>query len=59
MVTRSVYSTKTPGEDTDVSTSVAATFRKSGIIVREGFGEIESFEKTNIGIRKGINHIPS
>ena len=38
-------------EDEDVSAAVAAAFRESGIVVREGFGTIESFEKTPTGIR--------
>jgi dihydrolipoamide dehydrogenase len=40
-----------PTEDEDVSTAVAAAFRESGIVVREGFGSIESFEPTPAGIR--------
>ena len=40
-----------PTEDEDVSAAVAAAFRKSGIIVRENFGDIESFEKTPSGVR--------
>ena len=35
-----------PTEDEDVSAAVAAAFRESGIVVREDFGTIESFEKT-------------
>jgi pyruvate/2-oxoglutarate dehydrogenase complex dihydrolipoamide dehydrogenase (E3) component len=38
-------------EDEDVSTAVAAAFRKSGMVVREDFGIIESFEKTPTGVR--------
>ena len=38
-------------EDEEVSAAVAAAFRRSGIVIREGFGEIESFEKTTSGIR--------
>lgn len=38
-------------EDEDVSTAVAAAFREAGIVVREDFGTIESFEKTPAGIR--------
>ena len=30
---------------------VAAAFRRAGIAVREGFGTIESFEKTPSGVR--------
>jgi pyruvate/2-oxoglutarate dehydrogenase complex dihydrolipoamide dehydrogenase (E3) component len=40
-----------PTEDEDVSAAVAATFRESGIVVREDFGDIESFEKTPSGVR--------
>lgn len=40
-----------PTEDEDVSTAVAAAFRQSGIVVHEGFGAIESFEKTPGGVR--------
>lgn len=38
-------------EDEDVSAAVARAFREAGIAVQEGFGEIESFEKTPIGVR--------
>jgi len=40
-----------PTEDEDVSAAVAAAFRQSGIVVRESFGAIESFEKTPNGVR--------
>jgi len=40
-----------PAEDEDVSAAVANAFRGSGIVVREDFGEIESFEKTPSGVR--------
>src|SRR5436190_17872579 len=40
-----------PAEDEEVSATVAATFRESGIVVREDFGVIESFEKTSTGVR--------
>jgi pyruvate/2-oxoglutarate dehydrogenase complex dihydrolipoamide dehydrogenase (E3) component len=40
-----------PAEDEDVSAAVAAAFRGSGIVVRESFGGIESFEKTPSGVR--------
>src|SRR6266436_775178 len=40
-----------PTEDEDVSPAVAAAFRDSGIVVRENFGNIESFEKTPRGVR--------
>ena len=38
-------------EDEDVSAAVAAAFRASGIVVRESFGTIESFETTPSGVR--------
>jgi pyruvate/2-oxoglutarate dehydrogenase complex dihydrolipoamide dehydrogenase (E3) component len=38
-------------EDEDVSTAVAAAFREAGIVVRESFGVIQSFEKTANGVR--------
>src|SRR5512133_3211379 len=40
-----------PSEDEDVSAAVSAAFRESGIVVRENFGAIESFEKTPTGVR--------
>src|SRR4029079_11326949 len=40
-----------PSEDEDVSAAVSAAFRESGIVVRENFGTIESFEKTPAGVR--------
>jgi pyruvate/2-oxoglutarate dehydrogenase complex dihydrolipoamide dehydrogenase (E3) component len=40
-----------PTEDEEVSAAVAAAFRKSGIVVRENFGAIESFEKTPNGVQ--------
>jgi pyruvate/2-oxoglutarate dehydrogenase complex dihydrolipoamide dehydrogenase (E3) component len=40
-----------PTEDEDVSAAVAAAFRKSGMVVHENFGAIESFEKTPNGVR--------
>ena len=40
-----------PTEDEDVSAGVAAAFRESGIVVRENFGDIQSFEKTPSGVR--------
>jgi pyruvate/2-oxoglutarate dehydrogenase complex dihydrolipoamide dehydrogenase (E3) component len=40
-----------PTEDEDVSSAVAAAFRDSGMVVREGFGDIESFERTPRGVR--------
>ena len=38
-------------EDEDVSAAVAAAFRAAGVMVRENFGAIESFEKTPTGVR--------
>ena len=43
-------------EDEDVSTAVAAAFRDSGIVVRENFGTIDSFEKTPAGIRMNFTN---
>jgi pyruvate/2-oxoglutarate dehydrogenase complex dihydrolipoamide dehydrogenase (E3) component len=40
-----------PTEDEDVSAAVAAAFRETGIVVREDFGTIESFERTPGGVR--------
>jgi len=40
-----------PAEDEEVSAAVATAFRESGIVVRENFGAIESFEKTPAGVR--------
>jgi len=40
-----------PTEDEEVSSSVADAFRDSGVVVRENFGTIDSFEKTPSGIR--------
>jgi dihydrolipoamide dehydrogenase len=40
-----------PTEDEEVSAEVAAAFRAAGIVVRENFGTIESFEKTATGVR--------
>src|SRR5437762_12576342 len=40
-----------PTEDEDVSAAVAAAFRQSGIVIRESFGAIASFEKTPSGVR--------
>jgi len=44
-----------PTEDEDVSAAVAAAFRESGIVVRENFGSIESFEKTPSGVRMAFS----
>src|SRR5206468_5030917 len=40
-----------PTEDEDVSAAVAASFRRAGIVVHEGFGSIEAFERTPSGVR--------
>lgn len=42
-------------EDEDVSASMAAALRSSGMVVREGFGKIESFEAAPGGIRMYIS----
>lgn len=39
-----------PTEDEDVSTAVATAFRNSGVIIKENFGAIDSFEKTPTGV---------
>jgi dihydrolipoamide dehydrogenase len=38
-------------EDEDVSAAITSAFRKSGIVVRERFGAIESLESTPRGVR--------
>jgi pyruvate/2-oxoglutarate dehydrogenase complex dihydrolipoamide dehydrogenase (E3) component len=38
-------------EDEDVAAAVATGFRDLGMVVRENFGVIESFEKTSTGVR--------
>src|SRR5262249_15538421 len=38
-------------EDADVSATAATAFREAGMVVRENFGSIESFEKTPTGVR--------
>ncbi|MBV9957402.1 MAG: NAD(P)/FAD-dependent oxidoreductase [Acidobacteria bacterium] len=40
-----------PTEDEEVSAAVAEALRESGIVVREDFGCIESFEQTSSGVR--------
>lgn len=40
-----------PTEDEDISAAVASAFRSSGIVIKENFGEIESFERTPSGVR--------
>jgi len=42
-------------EDEDVSAAVAAGFRNTGMVVRENFGDIESFEKTPTGVRMNFS----
>jgi pyruvate/2-oxoglutarate dehydrogenase complex dihydrolipoamide dehydrogenase (E3) component len=44
-----------PTEDEDVSAVVTTAFREAGMIVRENFGTIESFEKTSAGVRMFFN----
>ena len=40
-----------PTEDEEVSSAVADAFRDSGVVVRENFGTVDSFEKTPAGIK--------
>jgi dihydrolipoamide dehydrogenase len=40
-----------PTEDADISAAAAEAFREAGMIVHEGFGAIDSFEKTSSGVR--------
>jgi dihydrolipoamide dehydrogenase len=40
-----------PTEDEEVSAAVANAFRNSGVVVKENFGSIDSFEKTPAGVR--------
>ena len=40
-----------PTEDEDVSSAVASAFRDSGVVVRENFGVVESFETIPAGVR--------
>ncbi|MFC4311247.1 dihydrolipoyl dehydrogenase family protein [Steroidobacter flavus] len=44
-----------PSEDEDVSIAVANAFRESGMVVREGFGEIDSFERVSGGIQMNFS----
>ena len=44
-----------PSEDPDVSAAIAAGFRASGMVVREGFGAIDSVEKTASGVRMSVS----
>jgi dihydrolipoamide dehydrogenase len=40
-----------PTEDEEVSAAVANAFRNSGVVIKENFGSIDSFEKTAAGVR--------
>src|SRR5271170_7358098 len=42
-------------EDESVSAEAAAVFRESGMVVRENFGTIDSFEKTETGVRMNFS----
>jgi pyruvate/2-oxoglutarate dehydrogenase complex dihydrolipoamide dehydrogenase (E3) component len=42
-------------EDESVSAEAAAVFRESGMVVRENFGTIDSFEKTDTGVRMNFS----
>ena len=42
-------------EDESVSEAAAAAFRESGMVVRENFGTIESFEKTATAVRMNFS----
>src|SRR5215472_12734627 len=42
-------------EDEDVAAAVCAAFRESGMVVRENFGTLESFEKTPAGVRMNFS----
>jgi pyruvate/2-oxoglutarate dehydrogenase complex dihydrolipoamide dehydrogenase (E3) component len=44
-----------PVADEAVSGEVAKAFRESGIVVRENFGTLESFEKTSVGVRMNFS----
>jgi len=44
-----------PNEDEDISAAVAAAFRDSGMVVRESFGDIDSFEPTSSGVRMNFS----
>jgi pyruvate/2-oxoglutarate dehydrogenase complex dihydrolipoamide dehydrogenase (E3) component len=44
-----------PTEDEDVSAAVAAAFREAGIEVHENISTIESFEKTQTGVRMNFS----
>lgn len=40
-----------PTEDEDVSLAIVYAFRNSGVVVKENFGTVDSFEKTPAGVR--------
>jgi dihydrolipoamide dehydrogenase len=42
-------------EDEEVAAAAASAFRESGMVVRENFGAIESFEKTPTGVRMNFS----
>jgi dihydrolipoamide dehydrogenase len=42
-------------EDEDVAAAASRAFRESGMVVKENFGTIESFEKTPTGIRMNFS----
>src|SRR5262249_37618366 len=42
-------------EDDEISAAAAAAFRASGMVVRENFGAIDSFEKTPAGVRMNFS----
>jgi pyruvate/2-oxoglutarate dehydrogenase complex dihydrolipoamide dehydrogenase (E3) component len=44
-----------PSEDEDVSAAVTAAFRDAGMVVREGFGDIDSFERSSDGIQMNFS----
>ncbi|MFL5606728.1 MAG: FAD-dependent oxidoreductase, partial [Gemmatimonadaceae bacterium] len=44
-----------PREDEDVSIALAAAFRESGMVVREGIGAIESFERSRDGVHMHVS----
>jgi pyruvate/2-oxoglutarate dehydrogenase complex dihydrolipoamide dehydrogenase (E3) component len=44
------------GDDVDVSAAITAAFRAAGIHIHEGFGTIESFEKTPTGVRMNFSN---
>lgn len=45
-----------PDEDEDVSAAVAHAFRISGMLVRENFGAVDSFERVKSGVRMNFSH---